>query len=152
MHEVDPAAINAETKPELGYEHRDVDYKALAKWFTGFFGLTIFFIALSIGIHALLTGTPVGQPVRAVPEIRIPEAPNPMVQSGFTAKYDMFQIRRQEAERLSSQGWVDESKGVAHIPISRAMELMADRAAGAASAQNSTTTDAAPDTPGVIAP
>ncbi|MFQ3588623.1 MAG: hypothetical protein SNJ76_13305 [Fimbriimonadaceae bacterium] len=129
MHEVDTAAINAQTKPELGYDHRDVDYKALAKWFTGFFALTVFFIGLTIGIHALLTGTPVGQPVRTVPDLRLPEAPNPLLQSGFTAKYDMFQIRRQEAARLSSQGWVDETQGVVHIPIDRAMELMAERAA-----------------------
>ena len=33
--------------------------------------------------------------------------------------------RRRDLKRLSSYGWVDRSRGVVHIPIDRAMELVA---------------------------
>lgn len=32
-------------------------------------------------------------------------------------------LREQEAKQLSTYGWVDQGKGVAHIPIDRAIEL-----------------------------
>lgn len=38
------------------------------------------------------------------------------------------ELRAQEAAQLNSYGWVDQQKGVAHIPIDRAMELMAKEA------------------------
>jgi len=37
-------------------------------------------------------------------------------------------LRAQEAAQLNSYGWVDQQKGVVHIPIDRAMELMAKEA------------------------
>jgi len=40
---------------------------------------------------------------------------------------EINQFRLQEEQRLHSYGWVDESAGVAHIPIDRAMQLIAQR-------------------------
>jgi hypothetical protein len=36
-------------------------------------------------------------------------------------------VRYAEEEQLNSAGWVDQSAGVAHIPITRAMQLIAER-------------------------
>lgn len=36
-------------------------------------------------------------------------------------------VRYAEEEQLNSAGWVDQSAGVAHIPISRAMQLIVER-------------------------
>ena len=36
-------------------------------------------------------------------------------------------VRYNEEVRLNSSGWVDQSAGVAHIPIERAMQLIAER-------------------------
>lgn len=36
-------------------------------------------------------------------------------------------LRREEAERLGSYGWVDRARGVARIPIDRAMDLLLER-------------------------
>lgn len=37
------------------------------------------------------------------------------------------QMRSRAVERLTSYGWVDKSRNVAHVPIDRAMELYLDR-------------------------
>jgi len=40
---------------------------------------------------------------------------------------EINQFRLQEEQRLHSYGWVDQSAGVAYIPIERAMQLIAER-------------------------
>jgi hypothetical protein len=45
--------------------------------------------------------------------------PNPPV--------DHERLRREEDDYLSSYGWVDQREGLVHIPIERAIELMAER-------------------------
>lgn len=40
---------------------------------------------------------------------------------------ELATVRRAEAERLDSYGWVDPASGVAHIPIERAIDLVAVR-------------------------
>jgi hypothetical protein len=39
----------------------------------------------------------------------------------------MRDFRLKEEKQLNTYGWVDEKAGVAHIPIERAMELVAER-------------------------
>lgn len=39
---------------------------------------------------------------------------------------DMESMRRQVNQRLESFGWVDEEEGVAHIPIDRALAIIAE--------------------------
>lgn len=45
----------------------------------------------------------------------------------FDETGDMDRYREQIDQQLNSYGWVDEKAGVAHIPVERAMELMAQR-------------------------
>ena len=40
------------------------------------------------------------------------------------------EFRSAEMERLSTYGWMDRTSGVVHIPIDRAMELVAERGIG----------------------
>jgi hypothetical protein len=40
---------------------------------------------------------------------------------------DVYLLRKAEAERLESYGWVDQPAGVTRIPIDRAMELVIER-------------------------
>jgi hypothetical protein len=40
---------------------------------------------------------------------------------------ELDEVRRGEQERLTSYGWVDPASGVAHIPIERAIEILAAR-------------------------
>jgi hypothetical protein len=43
---------------------------------------------------------------------------------------DLETLRRHKQAVLESYGWVDRDKGIAHIPITRAMALMAERKQG----------------------
>jgi hypothetical protein len=40
---------------------------------------------------------------------------------------ELAAVREAERERLESYGWVDREKGIAHIPIERAMEITLER-------------------------
>ena len=51
--------------------------------------------------------------------------PAPELQLNTTA--DLAKFRMQEEQRLESYGWVDRSKGIAHIPIAQAMRDVAAR-------------------------
>ncbi len=51
--------------------------------------------------------------------------PEPRLEDNERTELNDF--RYSEEERLNSSGWVDQSAGVAHIPITRAMELIAQR-------------------------
>jgi hypothetical protein len=53
------------------------------------------------------------------------EFPEPRLEDNERTELNDF--RYSEEERLNSAGWVDQSAGVAHIPITRAMELIAQR-------------------------
>ncbi|HXR56275.1 MAG TPA: hypothetical protein VN858_05695 [Casimicrobiaceae bacterium] len=41
---------------------------------------------------------------------------------------DIGALRREKHQLISTYGWVDRQKGIAHIPIDRAMALLAQRA------------------------
>jgi hypothetical protein len=42
-------------------------------------------------------------------------------------RLEIREFRQQEEKQLNSYGWVDEKSGIVHIPIDRAMELLAQR-------------------------
>jgi hypothetical protein len=42
-------------------------------------------------------------------------------------RVEIYDFRLNEEQRLNSYGWVDEKAGVVHIPIDRAMELLAQK-------------------------
>jgi len=50
------------------------------------------------------------------------QPPNPRLQSDPFAELDL--LRATQDAQLNSYGWVDESAGLAHIPIERAMDLL----------------------------
>jgi hypothetical protein len=58
---------------------------------------------------------------------RLPPAPRLQVNPAR----DIIEHRRAEDRVLSSYGWVDARKGIARIPIARAMALVAERGIGA---------------------
>jgi hypothetical protein len=53
------------------------------------------------------------------------EFPSPRLEDD--ERTELNDVRYGEEEQLNSSGWVDQSSGVAHIPITRAMELIAQR-------------------------
>jgi hypothetical protein len=73
--------------------------------------------------------TPLVQVEKANPrEVRnseIQRFPEPRLEENERTELDGF--RYGEEEELNSYGWVDEKSGVAHIPITQAMQLIAQR-------------------------
>lgn len=53
---------------------------------------------------------------------------------------DMDELRVQDAQALTTYGWVDKPNGVARIPVERAISILAERSRG--------TSSAAPEPPG----
>src|SRR5947207_7441514 len=62
---------------------------------------------------------------RRVQEEQIKAFPEPRLEDD--ERTEINDVRYAEEERLNSSGWVDEKAGVAHIPIERAMQLIAQR-------------------------
>jgi len=77
---------------------------------------------------------------------RLPQMPR--LQSA--PSIDLAAYRRAQREKLSTYGWVDKGGGVVHIPIDRAIELMAERASTIAAPQQ--TPAIAPGAPPGTAP
>src|SRR5207248_3444649 len=55
----------------------------------------------------------------------VQEFPQPRLQPDPVT--DLNKFRAQEEEILNSYGWVDESQGVAHIPIEQAIDVLVKR-------------------------
>jgi hypothetical protein len=62
---------------------------------------------------------------REVRAEHIEKFPEPRLEENERTELDGF--RYGEEEKLNSYGWVDEKNGVAHIPITQAMQLVAQR-------------------------
>jgi hypothetical protein len=121
----------------MGYEVRDVNYKLLRKIIIGFF----IFAGLSAAFAGIyIFGFPFGwfgfrgvNPQYAFGKWgfetvrKVPAAPNPLVQSGVSAKVEISEMRYAEDEVLKSTGYVGPNKAMAHIPIGQAMDLLAER-------------------------
>lgn len=74
--------------------------------------------------------SPPANPLAAVDGPRLP--PEPRLQAHPLR--DMQELRAAETQILTSYGWVDQSAGVARIPIARAMEILAARGGNAEAA------------------
>ena len=66
-----------------------------------------------------------GADTRTVSASDIAKFPQPRLESNERAEINDF--RMQEEKELNSYGWVDQDAGVVHIPIERAMQLLAQR-------------------------
>ena len=74
-------------------------------------------------LFGVFAGKPLGRGRSApIAETR-PYPPAPRLQASPTR--DMQEMRRTENARLQSYGWIDQSAGIARIPIDQAMELLA---------------------------
>jgi len=78
----------------------------------------------------LATSTADAEARRALPRAQTHEKieetfPQPRLEDN--ERGELRSVRLGEEDRLNSFGWVDEKAGVAHIPIERAMQLIAER-------------------------
>ena len=121
----------------IGFEREDVGGKPV-------YGFIISLVVLGVLIYYILWGmfhfldayerkqhaakSPLVQSepdTRIVPPGKITEFPQPRLEPTEIGEYDESRIH--DDEILNTYGWVDQNAGIVHIPIDRAMQLIAER-------------------------
>jgi hypothetical protein len=116
--------MNSQSK--TGHETRDADVMSLGI-IAGLLLLAgvIIFLVCWIFLHFLNAKGD----ARAKPAAAITQAtrtfPEPRLQTSPAA--DLARLRTQEETQLNSYAWIDRAKGVARIPVQRAMQLLLER-------------------------
>jgi len=127
----DPHSPHEVTEPERlepKFEERDVDVWAVGKFAIGLALLCVVCMALLLGVFRFFeneNGGPVPQVGKGIgveatklpPEPRLEESPI----------RDLKAMRDAEDKILNSYEWIDPSSGLVRIPISRAIDLLAQR-------------------------
>jgi hypothetical protein len=106
------------------FEQRDVSANGVIIFFAGLFGSLIVIIAVVWGLWSLFTHMRAKvEPFPGIEASQIP--PEPRIQ--VDPHLDVWRMRAHEDAVLDTYGWVDRQAGTVHIPISRAMDLLAKR-------------------------
>jgi hypothetical protein len=111
---------------DIQYEKTDIDVGAVVKIGLVILAVTLVTAAALVPIIGVLKGRaekndPPAAPIAGFASDR--QAPEPRLQREPFG--DWRTMKKQQDELLSTYGWVDESKGVAHIPIEEAMKRLA---------------------------
>lgn len=129
MHDHDEQPVDRELLEKLGYEHADVPVdrriNMAAVLFFAFFGASI---VISWAFIGLVDRTQISRPADSKFVRKVsPPANAPILQSDATAKKDIETLRAEEDKKLHMMEVTDKEKGVARIPIEKAMEIVAER-------------------------
>lgn len=104
-----------------GYEKRDASIPALLVFGIGLaLILIVTFIGMKYALDYFQNTEPLGPPASPVAQAPL-KVPGPMLQAH--PHQDLVDYCNDQEERLDSYGWVDQSAGIVHIPVERAMEL-----------------------------
>jgi hypothetical protein len=126
----------------MGFEKQDLGSRPV-------YGFLISLVVVGVLLYYVIWGmfhfldafnrkreAPANPMVRAEQDTREPDAPhtNLKIQQEFpeprledNERTELAPFRYEEEQKLNSYGWVDQNAGVAHIPITKAMELIAQR-------------------------
>lgn len=111
---------------EMAYERRDVQMKKLGRYMFGFFGFTVFcFVAAWAFLRVFHPETLTVKPAVVRDDTRRQAAG--ILQSNKTTKMDIESLRSHETKVMTSTSWANAEKTKVHIPVERAMELLAAR-------------------------
>src|SRR5262249_34380814 len=81
--------------------------------------------AISLGVFRFFSERPADLPPNPMAREAPAAPPSPRIQVAPAIEYQ--QLRLQEDQTLTTYGWVDRKKGVARIPIDRAIDLLLER-------------------------
>jgi hypothetical protein len=111
--------------PGGGYEHQDANVHALVWWGLGVFVLIAAGVIVSAVVFRYDTARQALGPPPTPFENSRTLPPGPRLQ--VYPEQDLERYREKENAELETYGWVDQSTGVVHIPIERAMDLLLER-------------------------
>jgi len=120
-----PETPKLEDLARPGHETRDSQPR-IVFGFVVILGVTVLFIALaSLGVFRDYAERDAARNRPPTPELNMMNQvpPEPRLQTDPT--YDLNRFRAQMETRLNSYGWVDQARGVVHIPIQQAMQMVA---------------------------
>lgn len=116
-------------------EHHDggfdseVDVRSLIKFTIAILVLTVGSMGLMFGLNKALVATSVDKNDR--PPSPLAEANKPPLPEGplleVSPPRNWQKYKAAEAAHLKSYGWIEKEKGVAHIPVERAIEIVAEK-------------------------
>lgn len=121
--------------PDVSYESRDLNARAVFGFFLALAIGGVLVIVLLWGVYKRLAGsyalphpttTPIattGRELRGVGGDPAATFPQPRLQPDPAADLNKFRVR--EEELLNSYGWVNKAAGKVHIPIDRAIDILA---------------------------
>ena len=112
--------------PDTGYETSDADPKPVVWFGVALAAMLVVTIAAMAWMFDYFTAREkqLDTSGSSLADTReIPKAPQLQV----TPASDLTQLRAREQARLDGYGWVDRQQGLVHIPIERAMEMLAAR-------------------------
>jgi len=105
-----------------GYEPTDISVKTIALILLAFGVVSVMSIAFVLWLHPLMqrqalakTGPPAGI-------VETTQLPAPEIQLQTQPLLDIAALHQHEEAVLGHYGWVDQAKGIAHIPIDEAMK------------------------------
>ncbi len=113
-------------KPEnMRYESGDLALPVILKWMAGFFAFSLLSGGVTFAIYVVMLGGQKEEASSLGPGKRLP--PAPVLQNTVTAKQDIADLRARERQVLDGFGWADKDLRTVRIPVSRAIELTAQR-------------------------
>jgi hypothetical protein len=111
--------------PGRAYETRDANLRSLLRFGFGLFVTLVLAWAASKWIFDYFGRVQqLGPPATPFEQGR---ALPPLPQLQVRPVQDLEQLREKEGGSLDSYGWVDRGRGIVHIPIDRAMDLLLER-------------------------
>lgn len=113
---------------EMGYEIRDIDLPKLKRSVVIFFGFAaVSAVFAAVFLNILDPHYFKGESGYQNPPKRLPKDPYPLLQTNATAKTDLMLMRQKDEGHLSETGYANPERTKAHIPIDRAIDLLAER-------------------------
>ncbi len=129
---------HGKTSARSGFEREDLSAKSVFSFLIGLAVVCVLFFFILRGMYAYLDAyQKAHQPpqsslvkttkadTRMVAPEDITKFPQPRLERNERLEINDFRL--EEEKKLNSYGWVDEKTGVVHIPIERAMQLVAQR-------------------------
>jgi len=117
------ATTSNQVTAEVGHELSDLSPRRISFFAIGLAALVIIALLLCYGLLAWMIKS---EARRAEPAKQFAVLREPMVQPRLAVEPGraLKALRQQEQTRLNGYGWVDQEKGIVHIPIERAMDML----------------------------
>jgi hypothetical protein len=113
-------------RPDAHHESSDINVWAVGKFGIALGILCLISMGLLFGLFKYFeaeNGGPLPQKDLAVDARKLP--PQPRLQSAPVQ--DLKEIRAAEDKVLNSYGWIDQAHGIVHVPIDKAIDLLAQK-------------------------